>query len=215
MSLPENIRIPGMTGILHPLWMERFKGRCDGSSQVRKLDKGYSTPYIERAYNCFHSAANKVYRQVVDDLDPTFQETAHNLQELLGLRNEKAAVPEEYISGEEGQRVAALHAAQRRAQLQRERELVIRLKELREIFETADERMAHWCCQANAIVRMRLSCYWDGILKSSGNEALPPFPIPEAEEIPGQRRFQERVGKVLNQIAEGLNVCEEGRAFNV
>ena len=56
---------------------------------------------------------------------------------------------------------------------------------------------------------------WDGILKSSGNEALPPFPIPEAEEIPGQRRFQERVGKVLNQIAEGLNVCEEGRAFNV
>lgn len=208
MTLSNTIRIPGLTGILHPLWMERFKGLRDGNNPVREVEKGFSTPYIERTYSCFYSVANKVYRQVVDDLEPTFRETAHNLQELISLRDE-VAEPEENASGEEGRRAAALRAAQRQAQLQRERELVVRLKELRETFETADERMAHWCCQANAIVRMRLSCYWDGVLKASGNEALPPFPISGEQEVPGQKSFQERVNKVLNQIAEGLSACRQ------
>lgn len=155
-----------------------------------------------------YSAVNKAYRQVVDDLEPTFKETAHYLQELISLRDEEVE-PEVCVSGEEGRRTAALRAARRQAHLQRERELVVRLKELREVFESANEQMAHWLYQANAIVRMRLSCYWDGILKSSGSEVLPPFPILEEQEVPGQKSFQQRVGSVLTQISEGLSACEK------
>lgn len=213
MTLSRNIHIPGITGILHPLWMERLKGRRDGNSQVREVGGGYSTPYIERTYNCLHSAVNKAYRQVVDDLEPTFKETAHHLQELISLRDEEVE-PEVCVSGEEGRRTAALRAARRQAHLQRERELVVRLKELREVFESANERMAHWLYQANAIVRMRLSCYWDGILKSSGSEVLPPFPISEEQEVPGQKSFQQRVGSALTQISEGLSACEKEEDYN-
>jgi len=202
-----------MTGILHPLWMERLKGRCDGKSQVRQVGEGYSTPYIERTYNCFYSAANKTYRQMVDNLEPTFKETAHDLQELISLWKQEE-VTDEQTSGEERMRTSAARAARRQACQQREQELVARLKELKTVFETAGERMEHWCCQMNATVRMRLSCYWGGVLKSSGDKTLPPFPISEEKEIPGQKSFQQRVSKALNQIVEGLNICERRENSN-
>lgn len=213
MTVGKSVRIPGMTGVLHPLWMERIKGILDGKSQVRQVEKGYSTPYIERTYSCFHSAMNKGYRQAVDDLEPTFQETAHNLQELISLRRQEGSADGQLL-GEEGMRAAAAQVAHHQACRQREQELVVRLKELKAIFETANERMEHWCCQMNAAVRMRLSCYWGGILKSSGDKALPPFPMTEEVEIPGRQSFRQRVGEALNQIVEGASVIEREEDCN-
>lgn len=208
MTLPTNIKIPGVTGMLHPLWSVRLKGIRDGKSQVRPVVGGYSTPYIERICGCLHSAVNKTCRKVADGLEDVFTETARDIQELLTLR--KPWATEELPSGEEGRRAAAAGAALQRANRLRERELVLRLEERRETIQAASERLELWRRQACAEVRIRLSCYWDGVLKSSGDNSLPPFPLEGERETPGLTGVRLQIDGALAQISRALSEFEKG-----
>lgn len=208
MTLPENVKIPGVTGILHPLWSVRWKGIRDGKSQVRQVEGGYSTPYIERIYGCLHTAMSKTCRETADGLEPVFTETARCIRELRTLRGSREA--EAFPPGEEGRRMAADRAAQQRAARLRERALVIHLEEQRENIQAAEERLTHWCRQAHAAARTRLSSYWDGVLKSSGDGSLPPFPMEREREIPGLASVRKQADSALTQISEALREFEKG-----
>lgn len=212
MMLPEKVKIPGVTGLLHPLWIARWKGSRDGKTQVRQVEAGYSTPYIERVYGCLHTAVSRICRLSADRLEPVFTETARGLRELRALR--EAQPPEEFPPGEEGRRRAAERAAQQRADLLRERELVIRLEEQRKTIQAAEERLAHWCRQASAVTRTLLSSYWDGVLKTSDDRGLPPFPVEKDRELPGLASVRSQADCVVAQISDVLYEFEKGAEQN-
>ena len=211
MKRENSVRIPGLTGICHPLWAERLKGLCDGKTQVRRVEFGYSTPYIERIYSCYCAALNKAYCRTIDEMASIFSDVAHDTQELMN-RDNQGDTPGESLSGEALRREAAAVTAQMKKRRQREQELYIHLHELKEQLIVQDEKMSHWYWQMDAVVRQRLSCYWGGILKAAKDEQMPPFPILKEKEIPGQALFRRQVDEALVQIAKALMIDEKEAA---
>lgn len=208
MTLPEKVNIPGVTGFLHPLWSVRWKGLRDGKSQVRQVEGGYSTPYIERVCGCLHATISRACRVSSDGLEPIFTETARSLRELSTLR--EGQKPEELPPGEEGRRIAAERMARQQADRLRERELTVQLEERRKTIQAEEERLTHWCRQASAAVHTRLSSYWDGVLKASGDGNLPPFPMEGEREVPGLASIRRQADSILIQIAGTLGEYEKG-----
>lgn len=203
MKVDKRAHIPGLTGLFHPACFERLKGLHDGAGQVRQTDNGYSSPHIEWAHSCFDAVMNRTYLQATKELEPLFSEAAHDVRELGVLCSPEKAI-DEAISGEEAARKNSAKTSKQLSNIKREREIVIRLGELRSEIVTADETVSHYCHRLEALLKSRLSRYWDGVLKASGDNALPPYPLTEARPVKGQDAFCCRVKEAISQIESAL-----------
>lgn len=210
MKMPKRAHIPGLTGPLHPVWLVWLKGFRDGSGQIRQTRDGYSSPYIERAYSSFDSAMNRWYFETARELEPLFLEAAHDVQESCVLR-----LPENMdvgtLSGEEAARQKNAKMSRQLSGMEREREIRIRLEELRDTFRTANEVASHYHRRVEALLKNRISLYWDGVLKAAGDGGLPPYPLTltEPRGMTVREMFSRRIEETVSQIELTLHHLEE------
>ena len=199
MKEKTSIRIPGVTGFGHWRWLERRAGASGcKTGQVRQDSEDYTTPWIESRYSRFHAYASQRLLSAAQELEPLYTQISSLCQELALVSAPAAPFPGG--QDEDAQRREAAHSARASADAARKREILIRLAELRTRNTMIDEGLSHDLSRASSLLRSHIAAYWEGVLKTAGDDSLPPFPVIREREIPGMaayRKNQERAAALL------------------
>lgn len=202
MKYPRNVRIRGVTGLGHWHWLERRNGRKSwGQGQIRQVDRGYTSPWIDQCHHYYSAYCNALYLRSVQELEPLHREVAAMVEEQKGM----GAVLTQ-INGpceEENRRMAEAQAARAGSQAERRRQIVVRLAQIRSEVENRAQALEHLLNKSADTLEAHISAYWSGVL-SVGDDSLPVAPVPCDTQLPGKERYETYRDNLLALLARGL-----------
>lgn len=202
MKYPCNVRIRGVTGLGHWHWLERRNGRKNwGQGQIRQVDRGYTSPWIEKCHHQYSAHCNTLYIRSVQELEPLHREVAAMVEEQKGM----VVVPTQ-INGqceEEKRRITEAQAVRAASQAERRCQIVVRLAQIRSEVENRAQAMEHLLNKSAETMEAHISAYWSGVL-SVGDDSLPVAPVPCDTQLPGKERYEAYRDNLLALLARGL-----------
>ena len=199
-------RVKRTIGIGFPFnisFMEKKTGERDSKeNQIRSFDDGERTPWLSARTESYEKYVNSTYAYVIKETEEPIQEASKLLTELNTILG---TAPLSFDGDdEESIRQRRLEAARQTKRDERKEELLIKLTEIKEFIENADEKLLHHIEMAGNILSVHTSNYWRGILKVSGADVRTVTPVLEFGDFEGRTKYEERKKILISRIDQAL-----------